>query len=290
MNPWKQAARNLLAQPAFVVVAVLLGVSAITLNSAVGYLKLHFKKLAVPLAVHSLKEGLPEQFGDHWIQISHDQPLDPSTEEVLATHEYVFRDYADRRLISADEVEQLRQASGNEYAQLMGDHERRHPQAIIRAAVTYYTGMVDTVAHVPERCYVADGYESKGYDDYSKTIGNYPDGHPRDLSFRFISFEDQTGSQRVSRNVGYLFHVNGEYKCDSLAVRAKLQDLTESYGYYAKVELMTQMPRLIDSDNIVRDQSINAMTDFLGAALPEIEKCLPDWKALHEKKPESKVH
>ena len=130
----------------------------------------------------------------------------------------------------------------------------------------------------------------KGMTIYSKTIGNYPDGRPRDLSFRFISFEDQTGSQRVSRNVGYLFHVNGEYKCDSLDVRAKLQDLRESYAYYAKVELMTQMPRLVESDNIVRDQSINAMTDFLGAALPEIEKCLPDWKALHEKKPESKVH
>ena len=28
-------------------------------------------------------------------------------------------------------------------------------------SVTYYTGMVDTVAHVPERCVTADGYEPR---------------------------------------------------------------------------------------------------------------------------------
>ena len=35
---------------------------------------------------------------------------------------------------------------------------------VMRAAVTYYTGMVDTVAHIPDRCYVADGFVPDKYD------------------------------------------------------------------------------------------------------------------------------
>ena len=242
MSPWTRSIRKVLSQPSFIVAALLLGTSALTLNGAVGYLRLHFKKLPVPLAVKSFKEGLPKQFGDHWVQISKDQPLDPQVEEVLGTGQYVFRDYADTRILSNDQIEQLKNASAGEYAQLMGQHELHHPEAFIRMGLTYYTGMVDTVAHVPERCYVADGYEVKEYTDIDRTLGNYADGSPRKLAFRFISFDDQTGTQRVSRNVGYVFHVDGVYDCNSLGVRAKLQNLLEPYGYYAKVELMTQAP------------------------------------------------
>jgi hypothetical protein len=288
MNPWLRAFRRLLSQPAFLVAVVLLAVSALTLNAAVGFLRLHFKKIAVPLAVRSLKEGLPPQLGDHWVQVSKDQPLDSQMEEVLATPEYVYRDYADTRVLSRDEVEQMRAATGGEYAALLSQHEQRHPAAFIRMGITYYTGMVDTVAHIPERCYVADGYEAKQFDDLPRTLGRYPDGRERNLKFRFISFEDQTGIQRVSRNVGYVFHVNGAYACDSFDVRFKLQDLRERYGYYAKVELMTQAPASKTQDAAARDESIASMTDFFAAALPEVEKCLPDWNALHAPGPARK--
>ena len=33
------------------------------------------------------------------------------------------------------------------------------PQAVINVGLTYYTGMVDTVSHIPDRCYIADGFE-----------------------------------------------------------------------------------------------------------------------------------
>lgn len=281
MNSWKRAIRQTLAQPTFVVAALLLATSAITLNGAVGFLRLHFKKVAVPLAVKSLKQGMPATLGSHWVQISKDQPLDPQMEEVLATPEYVFRDYADTRIISHEDIERLSNATGAEYSALMTQHEQRHPQAFIRLGVTYYTGMVDTVAHVPERCYVADGFEAPEYRDLERTVGAYSDGRPRTVPLRFIVFEDQTGTQRVSRNVGYLFHVNGVYECDSLKVRARLQNLRERYGYYAKLEMMTQAPAYKSQDNSARDDSIAAMTDFLSAALPALEKCLPDWQALH---------
>jgi hypothetical protein len=64
--------------------------------------------------------------------------------------------------------------------------------------------------------------------------------------------------------------VNGHYESDPLGVRASLQNLRERYGYYAKVELMT----------LLRDKEKVApvMHGFLNYAMPEIEKCLPDWK------------
>jgi hypothetical protein len=33
----------------------------------------------------------------------------------------------------------------------------------VRFAVTYYTGSVDTVPHVPDRCFAADGYRETSY-------------------------------------------------------------------------------------------------------------------------------
>ncbi len=40
---------------------------------------------------------------------------------------------------------------------------RAASQAVINIGVTYYTGMVDTVARIPERCYIADGFEPTSY-------------------------------------------------------------------------------------------------------------------------------
>ena len=70
--------------------------------------------------------------------------------------------------------------------------------------------------------------------------------------------------------MAYFFHANGQYTSDPLGVRLQLQDLTQRYSYYAKIELMTVMRDA--------DASAQIMNDFLAGALPEIERCLPDWK------------
>ena len=98
------------------------------------------------------------------------------------------------------------------------------------------------------------------------------------MKFRFITFEDITGRGRVTRNVGYFFHVNGQYEENPLRVRATLQNLFETYSYFAKVELMTEQP----GHNAAgaadgRDRSAKAMQEFLLTLLPELERCLPDW-------------
>jgi hypothetical protein len=101
------------------------------------------------------------------------------------------------------------------------------------------------------------------------------DGRPgrapqKDGDVCYINFEDQVATrQSMQRNVAYFFQANGSYTADPIGVRVLLQDLRQRYAYYSKIELMTQMN---DSQ-----KSADMMNDFLTQALPEIERCLPDW-------------
>jgi uncharacterized protein YsxB (DUF464 family) len=69
--------------------------------------------------------------------------------------------------------------------------------------------------------------------------------------------------------VAYFFQVNGVYVSNPEAVRLRMQNLFQKYGYYLKVELMT-----MDQDH---ERSANTMTDFLNVSLAEVEKSYPDW-------------
>jgi hypothetical protein len=131
--------------------------------------------------------------------------------------------------------------------------------------VTYYTGLADTVAHIPDRCYVADGFEPSEYEEPTWTLA---DG--RQLGVRFINFQDAGDTSRPDRNVAYFFHVNGVYVSNPEAVRLRMQNLFQRYGYYLKVELMT-----MDPDH---DRSSRTMIGFLNQTLPEVETTYPDWK------------
>jgi hypothetical protein len=131
--------------------------------------------------------------------------------------------------------------------------------------------MVDTVAHVPDRCVVADGYEPKPSDSDYTDFKISPEG--RMLQVRFVNYEDQTGARRLPRSIAYFFQVNGDYEASHVLVRTKLQDLRKRYGYYAKVEVMT----LLDN----RARSADVLADFLSHAITPIETVLPDWDAFN---------
>lgn len=257
---------KLLRQPGFVVTIVVLAVAALGLNAAVVALQLHFKKLPVPPA-RALEE-LPSTLGP-WVQVSKDEPLAHDFQDALGTERYVFRYYVDSRRVSKSQLAEFEGKTTQERGELLEKIQRRDPQAVINCAVTYYTGMADTVAHIPDRCYTADGYQPSQYETVEWDVkgAKTTDGK---LPVRFINFEDQTMRGRVPRSVAYVFQVNGRYDSDPIGVRISLQDLRNRYGYYAKIELMT-----ILSD---RAASAQVMTDFLSSSLPEIEKSWPDWK------------
>lgn len=256
--------KRVFSRPAFVVVAAILAAGALGLNVAVEAMQLHFKKQPVPLA--KKLEALPGRIG-HWVQVSKDEPLGHDIQEVLGTDVYIFRDYVDERVVGSGSIERFKDKSASERKQLVGQIQMQQPNAVVSLALTYYTGLVDTVAHIPDRCIIADGYEVKpGIGDEPQwPIGK--EGQTVDV--RFLNFEDQAGRGRVDRSVSYFFHCNGAYTNSPIIVRKRLADLFQTYGYYAKIECMTLMKDSKASEQV--------MIDFLSSTLPEIEKLLPDW-------------
>jgi hypothetical protein len=260
----------------FIVAIAILFVSAVTLNVAFGWLNLTFTKVAVPLA--KPLASIPKQMGP-WLQVSKDEPLDKEVQDALATTHYIFRDYVDTRLVSKSVLAEFDGKGSNERKALVGRLQMVQPDAVVNLAVTYYTGLVDTVAHIPERCYVADGFQPSTFETVNWNVGplvvaNGPtlgEAHPK-LQLRFINFEDQTGAGRVTRRVAYCFFTDGHFESDPVGVRTTLADLRTKHGFYSKIELMTIIP---DHDRCER-----VLSDFLTSAMPEIQKCYPDWNSV----------
>jgi hypothetical protein len=284
-NPWLQSG--------FLVAVAILSTSAVGLNSAIALLKLHMVKEAVPLKRDL--SVIPEQMGD-WLQVSKDEPLDHEMQDTLGTPMYVFRDYVNVKAVDsmdiaragirnfvvhttvADALKELIQGLGSrERKAIVGAIQSVRPEAVLSLAVTYYTGKVDTVAHVPERCYVADGYqptetpETALWDMGPARLNTVSSSDPR-IAVRFINFEDQTGAKRITKRVAYFFFCDGVYESDPVSVRQTLGNLRSKHGFYSKVELMSIIPD--------HDQCAKVMSNFLVSAMPEIEKCLPDWNSV----------
>jgi hypothetical protein len=304
-SPWKAAFSN----KAFVLAVVVLAIAAAGLNTAARALDMYFKKVPVPLR-HRLDDdqaGLPKELG-HWVMVQQTSSLNEDVQHTLGTKEFVFRTYVNSRVATRETADNLARLSREaealdesdkeqaktkvekqlEFAQDLRRLQLEHPDAVMTLNITFYTGMVDTVAHIPEHCLVADGYEPKDPRKVAVTAGEYPDGSPRPVEIQFSTFEDQTGHGRVSRNVGYFFHCNGSYTPSAVGVRGRLQNLFERYGYYAKVEMMTDDPgvgRERSARDDVNQRSIDAMADLLAVALPEVERCLPDWKQVKAQAP-----
>jgi hypothetical protein len=227
-------------------------------------LKLYYRKEPVPMR-SAFKAGIPEQLGD-WIRVAGDEKLDEDLLKALDTNEYLFCNYLNFRVLGRT-PEQLRQEFAalppKDQKQLLGKLRQQSPAAVLDVALTYYTGKADTVAHIPERCYIGDGYEIVTPPE------NQVWGLDHDVQVRFITFENPDSVSAVPSQVAYFFHVNGTYSSSSDYVRVQLQDLFNRYGYYAKVELMCKTTD--------RAAAAETMRNFLVAALPAVEKVLPDW-------------
>ena len=182
------AIKRMMKQPSFVVAFVVLLLAAVSLNATTQFLQLHFKKLPVPLA-QSL-ETIPTTVGS-WVNVMKDQ-LSDDVQQELGTEKYIMRCYVDTSVVSKDDLLAF-EGKDNvgrmvELGKLRDKYHRTIDSAIISFAVTYYTGKADTVAHIPERCYTADGYEPhRGRDGV--TLLNCP--------FHALANEDRLGRDTI---------------------------------------------------------------------------------------------
>lgn len=221
-------------------------------------------KQPIPLR-HQLYE-LPREVGS-WKHVSTDPPLPDDVAEVLGTDTYISMIYEDL------------------------DYPEHEPGRKVRLHIAYYTGMIDTVPHVPDRCFMGAGLKLVDSDLASTTVdlpGAEPDPSSDNLlvpsvlsppeharmptdtfDLRRVAFDDPRSS-RPKLQVLYFFIANGKYMATAEEVRIEGFNISDKYSYYCKVEVQ---PLWVDDPELAEQRT----RDLLGAMLPEIMSCLPDW-------------
>ncbi len=264
---------------ALVIVATIIAVAAIGLNASASFLKLNFRKDAVQ--PRSSIQSIPTRIGS-WVSVV-EQKLPAEVEDELGTTMYIQRTYIDIAKAD-DDIREAYEAADVKSEELINSVANsaltNDPFARVSLHVAYYTGSVDTVPHIPDRCMLGAGFEMSRRETVVLPLpaGTSPDIAAEGLPVSFAAFEDpREGANRSVNRVAYFFHVNGDYEHDAITgVRKRLQNLFETHAYFAKIEISSTGPSGLTPDA----EAGEAMTRFLSEALPEIEAILPDWQAV----------
>ncbi len=273
--------------PAAVFLVVLLLGAGIALQFAMVATGARLQKLEIQ-AKDGLKfHTLPAEI-EGWERLGSDPPpLSAEVLETLGTSNYLSRTYISTTGLTTD----------------AGD------PAALELHCAYYTGTIDTVPHVPERCYVGGGMSIAG----GSRVIEIPlelDRFPFDPYLRGTAHEDirrgrtskgayvrlPRGVETLKMNVtpfltqdgrkvfaGYFFLANGGMCPTADDVRLLAFQLKDSYAYYAKVQLLS-----------VQVESFEEFARLAGAFLnemfPEIMLRVPDWvEVLEGRYPEDSV-
>ncbi|MCW5776309.1 MAG: exosortase-associated EpsI family protein [Phycisphaeraceae bacterium] len=250
--------------------AVLLGTGAASLHAMISYLGLHLRKLPIHPADGRTLGSLPLETAS-WVRIAADRVESVEVESTLGTDNYLTRLYAERD---------------------PADPRRRKE---IELHVAYYTGMIDTVPHVPERCFVGGGLQmTKGartiplpLDTSNWTLDPDVPEHlgpiyrvrasdsrrvrlPRNaegLSLR-VSEYSLPGDHRLF--AGYFFIANGGWVSSAEGVRLLAFNLDDDYAYYLKVQVNS-------SSAESAEELAAAAASLLGELFGDLMLCVPDW-------------
>jgi hypothetical protein len=275
-----------LTNPAFLVALGVMSVSAIGMQAALDHYKLYLQKkpiLPEPIGGKDrVLRALPAKT-EHWQQLGSDLIEAPENLETLGTENYLTRRY----------IEKSPRAG--------------KPAREVTLHVAYYTGMIDTVPHVPERCLVGAGLSLVGgpwvrplalrSDDWMAVPEADNPFHPTSLYTTRLSNEYSTagGGRRVNLPVGispehmpalriteytstggarlfagYFFIANGGIAASAEDVRALAFDLKNDYAFYLKVQIG---PVPAESPDELAEVAGSLLSDLFG----EIMTCVPDW-------------
>jgi hypothetical protein len=251
-------------------------------SAAIRAYKLYLQKLPIYAPEGRLLRALPAETA-HWVRLGADQTVDAETLKVLGTDNYLTRAYLQR---------------GAEDPQRLELH------------VAYYTNQIDTVPHVPERCFVGAGIalvagpwfvdipmDTSGWTPHPSASAQEREADPehRVLSARLPESSPfgQGRRVRLPRGLspdrplrmqvtkfadpagntifaGYFFIANGGWVASANDVRTLAFNLTEDYAYYLKVQF--------SSTQVKSAEELAALAgSFLDDTLGDIMSCVPDW-------------
>ncbi|MDP6600862.1 MAG: exosortase/archaeosortase family protein [Phycisphaerales bacterium] len=257
----------------FIIATVLLGMSAVVFQVGVHQLNIFLRKEPVHLR-HQLS-NIPSQIG-RWQASGDDLRLDEAGVEALGTDRYLSRRYV---------------------AEVNG----RPVQ--VQVHIAYYTGQIDAIPHIPDRCLVAGGFVPKSAEPATLPLTLPIDSWREDPEhalagehYRYVRVRDPEGGRREKVRMpvgeirlrttefshpqagdgrifaGYFFVANGRTTPFPERIRLLAFDRTSRAAYYCKVQFT------IHGDALFGEERFIEMTSEIAAdLLPVIMQCLPDW-------------
>ena len=140
-----------------------------------------------------------------------------------------------------------------------------------RLELYYYTGGLDTVPHVPERCLVAGGTRliSVKTIRFSIPAARKPWDEPIDFKVARYEVSDQRQMETRQYVQYYVFSLNGEPEDSWEKVRVKLTNPFVRHCYFAKIQF-APLGEVTDPE-----QAGKSAEDFLNTILPSALQVLP---------------
>lgn len=273
---------RVILHPAFVMAFIVLTVSALGMQAAIDRYGLHLQKDEIHAPGNRQVSTIPRET-PNWVQIGSDQVLDEDTVKTLGTPNYISRSFIRKDTVGSQSP------------------------MVIEFHAAYYTGGIDTVPHVPERCMVGGGWrrltdartltlpldtsswvqdasvDELGLGDvytvrtlpspYSNAPGTrirLPFGITPEAPFklRVTEFESPDSDRRMS--AGYFFIANGGMASSAEQVRTLAFNLTSDYAYYLKVQISSVT---VESGDDLALQGNSLVSELIA----EIMRCVPDW-------------
>ncbi len=234
-----------------------------------------------PVEMRGAFATIPSTLG-RWQKVGDDLVMDAATVEQLGTSQYLTRNYA-----------------------LDGDPAK----AVLSLHLAYYTGMIDTVPHIPERCWGASGLTQKGEPQLLAVAPAIPSSAPEggpvnqatgqaysmtdcvdpltgttervalpvgELGFTLSTFQDPR-QPRVEMLGGYFFVANGRVTPTTFGVRTLAFNLSDRYAYFCKLQLSARYPV---GDRPASELFKEHSEDFLRELMPHLMRRLPDWPSV----------
>ncbi len=269
--------------PAYAAACGLLVAGAVGFASAVRSLEYYLVK--EPVALRAPLDSLPTALGS-WQRYGTDPRFSDDLVEELGTRQYLQRIY-------------------------VKDGEPKN--GAIELHLAYYTGTIDDVPHVPERCWNVHGLSmTRAPQEMTlqlSTSGWTPKSGVtnRATGLEYASAEATDpitgrGSQvylPVGETVmtvtefqdpkrpkdrlvgGYFFIANGRITPNAYGVRALAYERTDRFAYYCKVQISMRGTVRDDNESLLpRFQA--AAEEVLSVALPHIMRRLPDWPSIEK--------
>lgn len=257
-------------QPAFVICVAVLAIAGAGKDILLEWSGVHLKKEALPLK----------------------KPLSMLDAGALAPYEVIKK----HKIANEDILEQLGTEEYIQWELVDTESGEFSPVHYCSLFITYYTGNLDQVPHVPEECYVGGGNQRLSAEFISLDVAdldglstvapaNEPVREPgvvKPIKARYVVFLGQSTNmwQANSRyGVLYFFYANGAYAGSRTEARAILgSNLFGKYSYFSKVEWKFYGGGRGGKIFPDKAEAIVASERLLSVVLPIIEKDhWPDW-------------